>query len=258
MEIYGYSERGAMNALFYGMALDKENGEEAMKKFIKDLAEIEGEFSDFELFAEFSLSDFGDPDMMIIATNENSKKVVFFIEAKASCCKNYKLSNQKEQHDEYIKDGNKYKDGHSSNLFFQLRLKHYFFEVLRHFYGENPKLLEEEQNKFFKNDFFYGNETINNRLKQSRGRNRKIGENVIVEKMVKKIKEDCEKAFYIAIIPKQDKDNTSSSDYGFQIQFVTWEKIYEKFKNYVGKTIEFNQSENAGKGKTKSQILNNL
>lgn len=38
MKIIGYSERGAMNALFYGMALDKEHGEESMKTFIKDLA----------------------------------------------------------------------------------------------------------------------------------------------------------------------------------------------------------------------------
>ena len=77
MRIIGYSERGAMNALFYGMALDKEQGEESMKTFLK-LAKIKGNFTDFELYNEFSLSDFGDPDLMIIAKNEDSEYVVFF------------------------------------------------------------------------------------------------------------------------------------------------------------------------------------
>ncbi|MBP5612832.1 MAG: hypothetical protein J6X35_01625 [Bacteroidales bacterium] len=58
MKIFGYSERGAMNELFYGIAHDKKNGEESMKAFINDLAKIEGIFTDFELYNEFSLSDF--------------------------------------------------------------------------------------------------------------------------------------------------------------------------------------------------------
>ena len=104
MRIIGYSERGAMNALFYGMALDKEQGEESMKAFLK-LAKIKGNFTDFELYNEFSLSDFGDPDLMIIAKNEDSEYVVFFIEAKASCCKNYNLQKQETQHKNYMNSG---------------------------------------------------------------------------------------------------------------------------------------------------------
>ena len=90
-------------------------------------------------------------------------------------------------------------------------------------------------------------------MKQSRDRNRKIGENVVVEKMVNKLK-DCTQAFYIAIIPKQNTivNLDTKSEYGFETYTITWEEIYSKFKNYVGETIEFNQN----KERSKSQILN--
>lgn len=248
MEIIGYSERGAMNALFYGMALDNENGEKSMKVFIKDLAKIEGNFTEFELYNEFSLSDFGDPDLMIKAKNGKGNHVVFFIEAKTSCCKYYNLNDQETHHKDYMKGGNKYDKGHASNLYFQLRLKNYFFLLLQDFFCDS---LERKQASLS----IYNDPQL--RLKQSRGRNRKIGENVVVEKIVNKIK-DCKQAYYIAIIPKQDpkqKDIMVNTDnYGFETHTITWEEIYSKFKNYVGETIEFNQNKDKGK----SQILNEL
>lgn len=244
MEIIGYSERGAMNALFYGMALDKENGEKSMKVFIKDLAKIEGNFTEFELYNEFSLSDFGDPDLMIKAKNEKGDYVVFFIEAKAGCCKYYNLHEQEMHHVDYMKGGNKYDKGHASNLYFQLRLKNYFFRLLHDFYCDS--LIQKQESMSIYND-------PQLRLKQSRGRNRKIGENVVVEKIVNELK-NCKQAYYIAIIPKQNPNialNTEG-EYGFNTHTITWEEIYSKFKNYVGETIEFNQN----KDKRKSQILN--
>lgn len=244
MKIYGYSERGAMNALFYGMALDKERGDESMRVFIKDLAKIEGNFSEFELFNEFSLSDFGNPDMMIKAKNEKGQNVVFFIEAKASCCKYYNLFEQENHHEDYMKGGDKYDKGHASNLYFQLRLKNYFFRLLHDFYGDS--LEQKQQSMIIEKD-------PKLRLKQSRDRNRKIGKNIVVEKMVNKLK-DCTQAFYIAIIPKQNSivNLDTKSEYGFETHTIIWEEIYSKFKNYVGETIEFNQN----KERTKSQILN--
>ena len=241
MKIYGYSERGAMNALFYGMALDKEQGEESLKRFINELALIPGEFSDFELYNEFSLSDFGDPDFMIKAKNEKGEHVIFFIEAKASCCKYYNLHDQEE---------------HASNLYFQLRLKNYFFRLLQDFYGDTIE--QKQENMTFVNDPCH-------RLKQSRDRNRKIGENIVVEKIVKELQDwikepKDENAYYIAIIPEQDlKSSITSLDttkYGFITHTVTWEKIcsHPKFYKYLKDTIEFNQ--NHQKGKIVSQILN--
>ncbi len=245
MKIFGYSERGAMNALFYGMALDKEHGEGSMKTFIKDLAKIEGNFTEFELFNEFSLSDFGDPDMMIKAKNEKGQNVVFFIEAKASCCKYYNLQDQKTHHEDYMNGCDKYDKGHASNLYFQLRLKNYFFRLLPYFY--DGSLEQKQQSMAIEND-------PKLRLKQkSKDGNRKIGKNIVVEKMVNKLK-DCTQAFYIAIIPKQNNivNLDTKSEYGFETYTITWEEIYSKFKNYVGETIEFNQN----KERTKSQILN--
>ena len=250
MEIIGYSERGAMNALFYGMALDKEHGEESMKTFIKDLAKIEGNFTEFELFNEFSISDFGDPYMMIKPKNEKGQNVVFFIEAKASCCKYYNLSEQEKHHEDYMKGDDKYDKGHASNLYFQLRLKNYFFRLLHDFYGES--LEQKQQSMTIEND-------PKLRLKQSRGRNRKIGDNVVVRRMVNKLNE-CVDAYYIAIIPEQDSKSilNTKDDFGFETHTITWEDIYHRFKKYVGATIKFNQDkkDSSQKGKKVSQILN--
>lgn len=282
MEIIGYSERGAMNALFYGMALDKnlEDKDEPIRRFLQ-LAGVEDSFTDFgfELYSEFSLSEFGNPDMIIIAKKKDNQneKVVFFIEAKASCCEYYNLETQKDHHIEFLKC-DKHENGHASNLFFQLRLKHYFFSLRKFFYKNE---LKDKQNSFFsepENGFLnYGEEQIN-RFKLSRSENRKIGKNVIVKKMVNEIKY-CVKAYYIAIIPKQinqdeKKAETTTNDYikidmdkvnkdklvirfGFEKEVwkahvITWEEINSQFKDYVGKTIEFNQNEG------KNQILNEL
>lgn len=257
MKIIGYSERGAMNALFYGMALDKERGEKSIKTFIKDLAKIDGDFTGFELYNEFSLSDFGDPDFMIKAKNEKGENVIFFIEAKASCCKYFNVKTQKDHHKSYMEGDDKYENGHSSNLFFQLRLKNYFFQLLQDFYGDSLK--KKQEGMIISND-------PRLRLKQkSKDRNRKIGENVVVEKIVKELQDwiktpKDENAYYIAIIPEQDLKSSITSldttEYGFITHTITWEKIcsHPKLFKYIKDTIEFNQ--NHQKGKIVSQILN--
>lgn len=262
MKIVGYSERGAMNALFYGMAHDNGHGEEALKVFIKDLAKVKRDFSDFEfeLYNEFSLSEFGDPDMMIIAKDEKGEKIVFFIEAKRS---GFKLSLEKDHHKQYMESGG-FENGHSSNLFFQLRLKHYFFEVFcRKRKDDYYKSLEDKIEAFFKKECFkVYDETQLNRLKESKNRNRKIGGNVVVNHIVEQIKDSIE-AYYIAIIPEQDpkwNDNeVNTGEFGFSTITLTWEGIYNykeyDFKTYLKDTIEFNQGKDRNK-KEISQILN--
>lgn len=237
MEIVGYSERGAMNALFYGIALNKD--EKAANKAMNEFLHLAGEtetFHDFKLYSEFSLSDFGDPDLVITAENESGKTIVFFIEAKASAGGCYKLDEQKLRHDEYIGDHTKYADGHSSNLFFQLKEK---FLLLK--YGSN-------------NDSPI---TIIDRP-------RKLGGNEIVNKFYNDIKKkinDVQDSRYIAIIPKQedDQENPMSMEFKneqesckFDIHLVYWEDIMGKdlLKGYVEPTLEYNEAK-------KSQILNN-
>ena len=109
MEIVGYSERGAMNALFYGIALnrDEKAANAAMNVFLGMAGETET-FHNFKLYSEFSLSGFGAPDFVITAENQSGETIVFFIEAKASACKYYNLKEEKRRHEEYIKDHTKY------------------------------------------------------------------------------------------------------------------------------------------------------
>lgn len=78
IKIIGYSERGAMNALFYGIALNKDEkaANEAMNEFLHMAGETET-FQDFELYSEFSLSGFGDPDLVITAKNELARPLSF-------------------------------------------------------------------------------------------------------------------------------------------------------------------------------------
>ena len=243
MKIYGYSERGAMNALFYEMAF--KNDKNDMIEFLK-LAEIYDDFSDFEfkIYNEFSLSEFGSPDLVIIAKKGN-EKIAFFIEAKASCCNYYDIKEQKNQHNNYVSKG-EHDNGHASNLFFQLRLKNYFFQ----WFCER----KESNSIIIRND-------DNNRLRKTKGHNRGIGSNPIVLAFANEFK-NCKVAHYIAIIP-QSKDSIPNPDnsYELKIHFVTWEKIFKKFEEYefFKKTIIFNQARDIkikSEERIKSQILN--
>ena len=118
-----------MNALFYGIALNKDEkaANEAMNEFLHMAGETET-FQDFELYSEFSLSGFGDPDLVIAAKNELGKTIVFFIEAKASAGGYYKLDEQKSHHEEYLKDHTKYNKNHTSNLFFPTEKVRIFYK----------------------------------------------------------------------------------------------------------------------------------
>lgn len=223
MEIYGYSERGAMNALFYGMALDRENGENSMREFLK-LAGIKEVYSDFNLYMEFSLSEFGNPDLVIIA--KTPVKTVFFVEAKVSCGKIFSLGKEKTKHESTINKD--FVSGESSNLFFQLRLKHYFFNNIKGIDVDCPRKIKETQTGA-----------------------RHIGKNVVVQKFAAEMK-DCTEAKYIAVVPDNEKECFNKT-FGMDISVVSWEEILKKVKlrDYMNETIKFNQNENI------SQILNN-
>lgn len=236
MEIFGYSERGAMNALFYGIALNKD--EKALNEFLHMAGETET-FQNFKLYSEFSLSDFGSPDFVITAENlADGKKIVFFIEAKASARGYYDLGKQEEHHKAYIDGNKKFEKGHSSNLFFQLKEKFLLLE-----YGSNKTIID---------------------------RTRKLGENEIVKKFYKDIRDEQDSR-YIAIIPEQREDCTiiqkqgqgkfvhvhfrnKEDNFDFDIHLVYWEDIAKESSlgNYVSDTLTYNKDK-----EEKSQILNN-
>jgi hypothetical protein len=241
MKIVGYSERGAMNALFYGMAFDKENGEELVRLFL-ELAKIEeaSSFSDFEFYNEFSLSEFGEPDLVIIA-KKNKNPVVFFVEAKVSEGASYNIEKQKRNHNKDIiayEHTKCHQKGDASNLFFQLRLKNYFFEqrksIIEPIGGLNGKAIGEHEC-----------------IEKTKDRNgkirfRKLGANPIVIKFAEIIK-PCVEAYYIAIVPKQEKENpidypiNCSKKKTMRINFVSWEAIWEKGLGQLKDTFEFNK-----------------
>jgi len=226
MEIIGYSERGAMNALFYGIAL--KDDKEAMRSFL-ELAGIKDceNYHEFKLYMEFSLSEFGSPDLVFTALDKDENKTVFFVEAKVSACGKYDLKTQLEKHE---------KEYDASNLFFQLRSKEYFFQhKCKDCDSKNyDDLIKCKKGK-------HGEENC-----------RELGSNIVVNRFANVIKQ-CKSAEYIAIIPKQKSNETvDTSKFGFKIHYVTWEEIYynDILKEYVGETIRFNQNEK------KSQILN--
>ena len=240
-----------MNALFYAIAFNKniEQAEADIKKFL-ELAKVPNhqDYYDFKIYTEFSLSEFGSPDLVIFARNKRSyNREVFFVEAKASCCDKYNLDDQKTLHQEYMLKGD-HDNGHASNLFFQLRLKNYYYQ--RFCEGKKAESI------IFTND-------EHDRIRKTKGHNRGIGSNPIVHKFVDKFK-DCNESHYIAIIPKQTKGCSSNprSFFELKIYFVTWEDICEKFEDYESfiETIRFNQGVDhkiKSEKRVKSQILNN-
>lgn len=220
MKIVGYSERGAMNDLFYGIA--QANDEKAFAEFLK-LIGIDYPVSDVEFFMEFSLSEFGSPDLLV-TFNINEQKQILFIEAKASCGKRYELEaalssfkrteiNQERFH------------GYSSNLYYQLSMKHLFFENLPNSINRNDTLGID-------------------------GRTHRIGDNFVVKEICNKIK-DCQVAHYIAIVPRSD----IPSDAPKYVKHVFWEDLFKcpELNPYLKDTWDINNDST----NNKSQITNN-
>lgn len=255
MKIIGYSERGAMNALFYGMAFKED--ENAMKKFL-DLAGISDvdNYSNFKLYMEFSLSDFGDPDLVIMANKGEKESVVIFVEAKVSDCSSYSLNKAFKTHVDNI-GKQEFVDGETSNLFFQLRLKNRLFKTIK----EIPKSEEKyERNVNESNEDF---DKIAMTRKKGKDVYRSIGNNPVVRRFVDEIR-NCQSALYIAIIPEKDeiKENKDKYDKVEKelggIYFVTWQEIFDNLNEYVEETIAFNQGPDplTVSKKLKNQILN--
>ena len=220
MKIVGYSERGAMNALFYGIA--QADDKKAFAEFLKIIG-IDYHVCDVEFFMEFSLSEFGSPDLLV-TFNGNNQKHILFIEAKTSCGKNYKLEKALKYFERTKKDKERY-DGYSSNLYYQLSMKKLFFENL-------PNSID-------------GNGTIG-----IDGRTHKIGDNFVVKAICDKIK-DCKVAHYIAIVPKSD----IPSDAPKYVKHIFWEDLFNcsKLKPYLKDTWDINNDST----NNRSEITNN-
>lgn len=220
MKIVGYSERGAMNALFYGMA--SANDDEAFADFLEKVG-IDSPVSDVKFFMEFSLSEYGSPDLLVtFYTNE--QKHILFIEAKASCGKKYDLEKALSDYKRTEEKQERY-DGYSSNFYYQLAMKHLFFDNLR--------------------DSISGKDILG-----IDGRKHNIGKNFVVSTICDKIK-DCEVPHYIAIVPNSEIPQGAPK----YVKHIFWEELFDcsKLKPYLEDTWNINRNPK----NNKSQITNN-
>lgn len=87
--LHGYSERGVVNAVFEELVALGNNNIETFRKFLgllvpwADNVKLQlPEFDSYEVYIEPSLSDFGEPDVLVFLKQGSSDQAVLFIEAK--------------------------------------------------------------------------------------------------------------------------------------------------------------------------------
>lgn len=212
VEVFGYSERGIINAFVYSCW----QNEEFAKDWIVTLLEnkvSKNDINNIKIYNEQSLSDFGDPDLIISFGSETNQSLVF-IEAKV---KTHNKTNWLIA-EEYEKFDNK----HPSNLFRQIKLK---MELVKHkddcnfeTQGIPPEKLDERIQKV---------------------KSRKIGNNKIVKETWDEIKKS-KKIYYVAIVPDTDGNIQSfikkeNLDTEFkEVHYISWEKLDNDFSNSRG------------------------
>lgn len=209
MKILGYSERGVINSLMFTIGYDIE----LMNEFIQliDIPELKelGKPNDYEILLEQSFSDFGDADLIIIIEYSETK-IVLFIEGKVKTYQR-KHWNIKEEFKKFTKE-EKY-NGSASNLFFQLYLK--------------SMLMISRDKISLKKDSII----------EAKHRSRKIGNNYVVYSAFKKLL-DCNKAYYIGLIPSTDEEIEIFKEIdktGYQ--YLSWEKVHKFCKNHKLKNV---------------------
>jgi hypothetical protein len=131
MQVLGYSERGMINSLFYGIK-SSQNGLQLLNDFLHlasfPYLSVRFQISDAKILIEQSFSDFGDADSVLLVNNQESKQVVF-IEAKVKVSGNLNWSVTRE-FAEFV-SGIENGKVNSSNLFVQLYYKARLINGLR-------------------------------------------------------------------------------------------------------------------------------
>jgi hypothetical protein len=194
MQLFGYSERGFINAFFYGM-YHHSNPSEIIKAFLTLAhwplletrpAVIEAATVD-TIMIEQSFSDFGDADVLILISTPQ-EKVAIFCEAKRG--KPWKLETEWSRFKTRFQNSD---SGDESNVFRQLYLKHRMVLGL------------------VANDDLDAGIEFDGVLRPVRGtRRRKIGKNKVVERAVTKLKPYVESAYYLILTPEPWRDETMS------------------------------------------------
>ena len=218
MKIKAYSERGIINALIYSMHTDEKLANEFINLLLPNYKIKDN--SDITVYVEQSLSDFGDPDLII-----KVDKSLIFIEAKVKTCSNTWKGLKKEF--------KKYDERHTSNLFRQLCLKH---ELV-------------SKSSFAKT----GIKIDDPKIQGSKKTARKIGNNNVVLNAFNEIKKNFDNTYYVALVPDSKEDilnfkevnKKALADIGFEISFISWSEIEKQFKDtmLISKTFEYNKGQ---------------
>lgn len=85
MKVYGYSERGLINGIFYSIFFDRRRATliHSLLSAVKvDDPSFDREPKEVSVYIEQSLSDFGDADVILLAEGKSGRKQIIFIEAK--------------------------------------------------------------------------------------------------------------------------------------------------------------------------------
>ena len=221
-KICGYSERGVINSIVYCTLSNPELSTKFIEILLRDENfDVKG---DITFYVEQSLSDFGDPDLMIKVGDS-----LIFVEAKVKTCSDNWKGVQTE-----LKKYND-SDNPTSNLFRQLKLKECFVKNYN----------------FAKS----GIKTNDPKIQGNKKKERKIGRNKVVLKAFDDISECLgkEKVYYVAIVPDSkekieafEKSNEFKSSKFTFIHFVSWEEIKEKLApNYklINETFDYNEGQ---------------
>ena len=201
MKIITYSERGIVDSLVY--SLNDDLTKELL--VISKIEDVKNRLTDFCFYLEPSLSEFGDPDLLI-SYKRNDEPVVVFTEAKVS--NNSKYWTLKRQYDNYRASKNI-----GSNFFRQIGLKH---------------LLIEKRSVNINDLSKKGVSTLETRI-MGRSKSKKIGTNKIVRKLYVSVIRTAKHFEYLGLLPEANTKNFSYVEDDKKIfsklNFLTWKQI---------------------------------
>ncbi len=190
MNLYGYSERGVLNALLYSLQYAVDNDamfNKLLERAIFPLTDDRPPSGTVTVLVEQSLSQFGDTDAVILISSPHGNATVF-VEAKVQPAQsgNWHISNQFAEFEKGLEG-----TVNSSNLFTQLYHKQRMISCLK-----QHGLAALQQGIEFPSWSFP--------LKSKR-RRRKIGTNPVVLRAVEYIRQHSEHVFFLMLIPEQEE-----------------------------------------------------
>ena len=204
MNVYGYSERGVLNSLLYEI-LYSNNGDALLSQLITrasfPLTDNKPSPGAATVSVEQSLSQFGDADAIILMSS-NAANCVIFVEAKVQPSRPHGrrrrtrmperllISDQFDKFEAGVKRKSQTDKSFSSNIFTQLYHKHRLVSALK------SKGIEALQQGIEFPSWSFRPE--------SSQRKRKIGQNPVVLRAVKRIQQHAENFFYLALVPDTD------------------------------------------------------